>query len=183
MKPPPLSGRRFRFTIRTSFYNRPAIPRRKSERIPTRGPIAGRREYVAVLSFVSLRPAEDASTACGGTMQPSAWGGCGLPLFGRSRRANFLQSLVLAESECESVGNIPTFREFPARKSLPPFVTKRWRQKCPQDTSVGIGRRFSLSGHARSTPFAHTRSGRSNHCSICSRLRCNAEDVVRFAQR
>ena len=22
-------------------------------------------------------------------------------------------------------------REFPARKSLPPFVTKRWRQKCP----------------------------------------------------
>ena len=89
----------------------------------------------------------------------------------------------LTESGCESVGNIPTFREFPARKSLPPFVTKRWRQKCPQGTSVGIGRRFSLSGHARSTPFAHTRSGRSNHCSICSRLRCNAEDVVRFAQR
>ena len=106
MEPPPLSGRRFRFTIRTSSYNRPAIPRRKSERIPTRGPIADRREYVAVLSFVSLRPAEDASTACGGTMQPSAWGGCGLPLFGRSRRANLLQSLVLAESECESVGNI-----------------------------------------------------------------------------
>ena len=39
-------------------------------------------------------------------MQPSAWGGCGLPLSGRSRRANLLQSLVLAESECESVGNI-----------------------------------------------------------------------------
>ena len=89
----------------------------------------------------------------------------------------------LTESGCESVGNIPTFREFPARKSLPPFVTKRWRQKCPQGTSVGIGRRFSLSGHARSTPFAHTRSGRSNRRSICSRLRCNAEDVVRFAQR
>ena len=89
----------------------------------------------------------------------------------------------LTESGCESVGNIPTFREFPARKSLPSFVTKRWRQKCPQGTSVGIGRRFSLSGHARSTPFAHTRSGRSNRRSICSRLRCNAEDVVRFAQR
>ena len=56
--------------------------------------------------FVSPRPAEDASAACGGTMQPSAWGGCGLPLSGRSRRANLLQSLVLAESECESVGNI-----------------------------------------------------------------------------
>ena len=106
MKPPPLSGRRFRFTIRTSFYNRPAIPRRKSERIPTRGPIAGRREYVVVLSSVGLRPAENASTACGGTMQPSAWSGCGLPLSGRSRRANLLQSLVLVESECESVGNI-----------------------------------------------------------------------------
>ena len=106
MEPPPLSGRRFRFTIRTSFYNRPAIPRRKPERIPTRGPIAGRREYVVVLSSVGLRPAENASTACGGTMQPSAWSGCGLPLSGRSRRANLLQSLVLAESECESVGNI-----------------------------------------------------------------------------
>lgn len=106
MEPPPLSGRRFRFTIRTSFYNRPAIPRRKSERIPTRGPIAGRRKYVAVLSSVSLRPAEDDSTACGGTMQPFAWDGCELPLSGRSRRANLLQSLVLAESECESVGNI-----------------------------------------------------------------------------
>ena len=106
MKPPPLSGRRFRFTIRTSSYNRPAIPRRKAERIPTRGPIAGRREYVVVLSSVGLRPAENASTACGGTMQPSAWSGCGLPLSGRSRRANLLQSLVLAESECESVGNI-----------------------------------------------------------------------------
>ena len=32
--------------------------------------------------FVSPRPAEDASAACGGTMQPSAWGGCGLRLFG-----------------------------------------------------------------------------------------------------
>ena len=28
---------------------------------------------------------------------------------------------------------------------LPPFVTERWRQKCPQGTFVGIGRRFSLS--------------------------------------
>ena len=31
----------------------------------------------------------------------------------------------------------------------PPFATKRWHQKCPQGTSVGIGRRFSLSGHER----------------------------------
>ena len=134
MEPPPLSGRRFRFTIRTSFYNRPAIPRRKSERIPTRGPIAGRREYVVVLSSVGLRPAENASTACGGTMQPSAWSGCGLPLSGRSRRANLLQSLVLAESECESVGNILNVYPkasrtsdwaFPARSGFTTFCPRK----------------------------------------------------------
>ena len=106
MKPPPPLGAAVPIYDTNEFLHRPAIPRRKSERIPTRGPIADRREYVVVLSFVSLRPAENASTACGGTMQPSAWGGCGLPLSGRSRRANLLQSLVLAESECESVGNI-----------------------------------------------------------------------------
>ena len=38
--------------------------------------------------------------------------------------------------------------------TLPPFVTKRWRQKCPQGTSVGIGRRFSLCGHKRLRCFA-----------------------------
>ena len=43
----------------------------------------------------------------------------------------------------------PSLREFPARKSLPPFGDKRWCQKCPQGTSVGIGRRCSLSGHKR----------------------------------
>ena len=142
MEPPPHSGRRFRITIRTSFYNRPAIPRRKSERIPTRGPIADRREYVVVLSFVGLRPAEDASTACGGTMQPSAGSGCGLPLSDRSRRANLLQSLVLAESECESVGNIlnvypeasRTFDSaFPARSRFTTFC----HQKVAPKVSAG----------------------------------------------
>ena len=44
----------------------------------------------------------------------------------------------------------------PCRMLLaPPFGTKRWRQKCPQGTSVGIGRRFSLSGHKRLRCFAH----------------------------
>ena len=32
-------------------------------------------------------------------------------------------------------------------------------KRCPQGTSVGIGRRFSLSDHTRSAPFAHDRSG------------------------
>ena len=125
------------------------------------------REYMPLPPFVNPRPAEDVPEAAAGCRSSAA-----------AENAYFL-----TESGCESVGNIPTFREFPARKSLPSFVTKRRRQKCPQGTSVGIGRRFSLSGHARSTPFAHTRSGRSNRRSICSCLRCNAEDVVRFAQR
>ena len=44
---------------------------------------------------------------------------------------------------------VPSIRFFLRGAGLPPFVTKRWRQKCPQGTSVGIGRRFSLSGHKR----------------------------------
>ena len=43
----------------------------------------------------------------------------------------------------------PSIRRFLRGADLPPFVTKRWRQKCPQGTSVGIGRRCSLSGHKR----------------------------------
>ena len=88
----------------------------------------------------------------------------------------------LTESGCESVGNIPTFREFPARKSLPSFVTKRRRQKCPQGTSVGIGQRLSLSDH-EILRLSHDRSGRSILCPICCLLRCNAEAVVRSTQR
>ena len=43
----------------------------------------------------------------------------------------------------------PSIRRFLRGADLPPFLNKRWRQKCPQGTSVGIGRRFSLSGHKR----------------------------------
>ena len=175
MKPPPLSGRRFRFTIRTSFYNRPAIPRRKSERIPTRGPIAGRREYVVVLSSVGLRPAENASTACGGTMQPSAWSGCGLPLSGRSRRANLLQSLVLVESECESVGNIlNVYPEAsrtsdwasPARSSFYHFLSPKGGAKSVRQAKTsGNGRRLApetLRGQARARVFDGASAARSS---------------------
>ena len=142
----------------------------------TRGSYTDYREYMSLPPFVN--PRRMCRRPQAGRCSPPHRAAAGCRSSAAAENAYFL-----TESGCESVGNIPTFREFPARKSLPPFVTKRWRQKCPQDTSVGIGRRFSLSGHARSTPFAHTRSGRSNHCSICSRLRCNAEDVVRFAQR
>ena len=77
----------------------------------------------------------------------------------------------------------PSIRRLLRGAGLPPFVTKRWCQKCPQGTSVGIGQRLSLSDHARSSPFAHDRSGRSILCPICCLLRCNAEAVVRSTQR
>ena len=48
----------------------------------------------------------------------------------------------------------PPIGRFLRGADLPPFVTERWRQKCPQGTSVGIGRRFSLSGHKRLRCFA-----------------------------
>ena len=76
----------------------------------------------------------------------------------------------------------PSIRRFLRGADLPPFVTERWRQKCPQGTSLGIGQRLSLSDHARSAPFAHDRSGRSILCPICFRLRCNAEVMVCSAQ-
>ena len=43
----------------------------------------------------------------------------------------------------------PSIGRFLRGADLPPFVTKRWRQKCPQGTFVGIGRRFSQSGPKR----------------------------------
>ena len=66
-----------------------------------------------------------------------------------------LAGLRPAGSHCKN--NLFSFRAHPAPPigcllqgaDLPPFVTKRWRQKCPQGTSVGIGRRCSLSGHKR----------------------------------
>ena len=48
----------------------------------------------------------------------------------------------------------PFLWRFLQAAGLPPFGTKRWRQKCPQGTSVGIGRRCSLSGHKRLRCFA-----------------------------
>ena len=50
--------------------------------------------------------------------------------------------------------SVPSIRRLLRGAGLPPFDTKRWRQKCPQGTSVGIGRRFSLSGHKRLRCFA-----------------------------
>ena len=76
----------------------------------------------------------------------------------------------------------PSIRRLLRGAGLPPFVTKRWCQKCPQGTSVGIGQRLSLSDHER-LRLSHDRSGRSILCPICCLLRCNAEAVVRSTQR
>ena len=100
--------------------------------------------------------------------QSAAGGGCA----GRRRRSDAPSAWVAAAEErifrnCILAGlrpagshcknNLFSFRAHPAPPigcllqgaDLPPFVTKRWRQKCPQGTSVGIGRRCSLSGHKR----------------------------------
>ena len=74
-----------------------------------------------------------------------------------------------------------SIRRFLQGASLPPFGTKRWCQKCPQGTSVGIGQRLSLSDHER-LRLSHDRSGRSILCPICFRLRYNAEVMVCSAQ-
>ena len=87
-------------------------------------------------------------------------GGCGLPLFGCGRRANLSKLYFSRPPACGiALQKQPNshFGKHPAPPigcllqgaDLPPFVTERWRQKCPQSTSVGIGRRFSLSGHKR----------------------------------
>ena len=88
-------------------------------------------------------------------------GDCGLPLFGCGRRANLSKLYFSRPPACGiALQKQPNshFGKHPAPPigcllqgaDLPPFVTKRWRQKCPQGTSsVGIGRRFSLSGHKR----------------------------------
>ena len=88
---------------------------------------------------------------------PSAWAAAAEE---RIFRNCILAGLRPAGSHCKN--NLFSFRAHPAPPigcllqgaDLPPFVTKRWRQKCPQGTSVGIGRRFSLSGHKRLRCFA-----------------------------
>ena len=66
----------------------------------------------------------------------------------KAQKKSEIDSLFLWES------SVPLIGCFLRGADLPPFVTKRWRQKCPQGTSVGIGRRFSLSGHKRLRCFA-----------------------------
>ena len=83
---------------------------------------------------------------------PSAWAAAAEE---RIFRNCILAGLRPAGSHCKN--NLFSFRAHPAPPigcllqgaDLPPFGDNRWRQKCPQGTSVGIGRRFSLSGHKR----------------------------------
>ena len=91
--------------------------------------------------------------------------GCGLPLFGCGRRANLSKlyfsrppacGIALQKQPNSHFGKhpAPSIGRLLQGADLPPFVFKRWRQKCPQGTFVGIGRRFSLSGHKRLRCFA-----------------------------
>ena len=67
----------------------------------------------------------------------------------KAQKKSEIDSLFLWES------SVPLIGCFLRGADLPPFLNKRWRQKCPQGTFVGIGRRFSLSGHKRLRCFAH----------------------------
>ncbi len=73
-------------------------------------------------------------------------------LRGRRLRPARRQSAAAFRSAIVQAKSLQIFRK---DVILPPFATKRWRQKCPQGTSVGIGQRFSLSGHERLRCFAH----------------------------
>ena len=83
----------------------------------------------------------------------------------------------------DSSGSIPSpsIRFFLRGADLPPFGTKRWRQKCPQGTFVGIGRRFSLSGHKRLRCFAHPLRALEPPSDLIP-LPVQCGSVVRFAQ-
>ena len=119
-------------------------------------------------SAISLCQSAAGGGCAGGRRRSDAalcMSGCGLPLFGCGRRANLSKLYFSRPPACGiALQKQPNshFGKHPAPPigcllqgaDLPPFVTKRWRQKCPQGTSVGIGRRFSLSGHKRLRCFA-----------------------------
>ncbi len=105
-------------------------------------------------SAISLCQSAAGGGCVGGRRRSDAalcMGGCGLPLFGCGRRAN-LSKLYFSRPEACGIAlqKQPNshFGKHPAPPigcllqgaDLPPFVTERWRQKCPQSTSVGIGR-------------------------------------------
>ena len=120
-------------------------------------------------SAISLCQSAAGGGCAGGRRRSDAalcMSGCGLPLFGCGRRANLSKLYFSRPPACGiALQKQPNshFGKHPAPPigcllqgaDLPPFVTERWRQKCPQGTSVGIGRRFSLSGHKRLRCFAH----------------------------
>ena len=114
-------------------------------------------------SAISLCQSAAGGGCAGGRRRSDAalcMSGCGLPLFGCGRRANLSKLYFSRPPACGiALQKQPNshFGKHPAPPigcllqgaDLPPFVTERWRQKCPQSTSVGIGRRCSLSGHKR----------------------------------
>ena len=77
--------------------------------------------------------------------------------------------------------SVPSIRRLLRGAGLPPFDTKRWRQKCPQGTFVGIGRRCSLSGHKRLRCFAHPLRALEPPSDLIP-LPVQCGSVVRFAQ-
>ena len=101
-----------------------------------------------------------------GRCSPPHGAAAGCRSSGFDRRANLSKlyfgrppicGIALRKQPDSHFGKYPvsSIRFFLRGAGLPPFVTERWCQKCPQGTFVGIGRRFSLSGHKRLRCFAH----------------------------
>ena len=93
----------------------------------------------------------------------------------KAQKKSEIDSYFLWES------SVPSIRRLLRGAGLPPFDTKRWRQKCPQGTFVGIGRRFSLSGHKRLRCFAHPLRALEPPSDLIP-LPVQCGSVVRFAQ-
>ena len=69
----------------------------------------------------------------------------------------------------------PSIRRFLRGADLPPFVTKRWRQKCPQGEKLGAGRRLApetLRGQARARVFDGASAARSSSRFFAMRSCC-----------
>ena len=122
-------------------------------------------------------------------------GGCGLPLFGCSRRANLSKlyfgrlpvcGIALRKQPNSHFGkhSAPPIGRFLRGAGLPPFVTKRWCQKRPPGEKL----RETHSASLKRAPVAGLQANRSRFLTLVAarfffRTFRNAETVVRFAQR
>ena len=96
----------------------------------------------------------------------------------KAQKKSEIDSLFLWES------SVPLIGCFLRGADLPPFVTKRWRQKCPQGEKL----RETHSASLKRAPVAGLQANRPRFLTLVIarfffRTFRNAETVVRFAQQ